>query len=47
MAFSNLDIFNVMSEKKFVRFSFVLPLRLGVPQAGGEFVMLILICRFT
>ena len=23
------------------------PLRLGVPQAGGEFVMLTFICRFT
>ena len=23
------------------------PLRLGVPQAGGEFVMLIFLCRFT
>ena len=33
--------------KKCVRFSFVLPLRLGVPQAGGEFVMLIFLCRFT
>ena len=33
--------------KKCVRFSFVLPLRLGVPQAGGEFVMLTFICRFT
>ena len=33
--------------KKCVRFSFVLPLRLGVPQAGGEFVVLIFICRFT
>ena len=33
--------------KKCVRFSFVLPLRLGVPQAGGEFVVLIFLCRFT
>ena len=24
----------------------LLPLRLGVPQAGGEFVVLIFICRF-
>ena len=23
------------------------PLRLGVPQAGGEFVILIFLCRFT
>lgn len=34
----------VMSEKVC---KILLPLRLGVPQAGGEFVVLIFICRFT
>ena len=37
-------LFVETSPKKCVRFSFVLSLRLGIPQAGGEFVMLIFFC---
>ena len=39
-----ITISQVMSEKVC---KILLPLRLGVPQAGGEFVVLIFICRFT